>query len=218
MKRRDFLKLAGAASVAGCATRDAVQGPRGGRGRRIRRRHGGEVHPQVGPVDRRGAGRARVVLRLLPDLEPGARRLLQPAGHQPRLRRAAPARRPGGARRGHGDRRGEENRAPGARRRPRVRAPGRLAGHRLQLSAKCRATKRRCRPAACCTPGRRARKPWRCASSSSRCATAASTSCPSRWRRTAARRDRTSARAWSPRTSRKPSRAPRCWCSTPTPT
>ena len=93
-------------------------------------------------------------VRLLPDLEPGARRLLQPAGHQPQLRRAAPARRAGGARRGHGDRRGEENRAPGARRRPRLRAPGRLAGHRLHLRRSARATKRRCRPAACCTPGK----------------------------------------------------------------
>ena len=41
------------------------------------------------------------------------------------------------------------------------------------------------RNGACCTPGKPVRRPWRCASSSSRCATAACTSCPSRSRLTA---------------------------------
>ncbi len=54
-------------------------------------------------------------------------------------------------------------------------------------SATCRATSRRCRPGACCTPGRPGRRPWRCAGSSSRCATAASTCCRFRSRPTAAR-------------------------------
>ena len=61
------------------------------------------------------------------------------------------------------DRRGEENGAPRARRRPRLRAPDRLARASTSSSARCRATRRRCRRAACCTPGRPGRRPWRCA-------------------------------------------------------
>ena len=45
-----------------------LQSARGGGRRRLRRRHRGEVHPPVGPLDRRGAGGARIRLRFLPDL------------------------------------------------------------------------------------------------------------------------------------------------------
>ena len=35
-----------------------------------------------------------------------------------------------------------------------LRPPGRVAGHRFHCSARSRATRRRCKPAACCTPGK----------------------------------------------------------------
>ena len=61
-----------------------------------------------------------------------------------------------------------------------------------------------------CTRGRRDRRPWRCAGSSRRCATAASSRSRFRSRRIAARPDRTSARARSRGTSSARSRESRC--------
>jgi sulfide dehydrogenase [flavocytochrome c] flavoprotein subunit len=81
------------------------------------------------------------------------------------------------------------------------RRPGRGAGqrpHRARLEGRpadrgaAQAARPTC-PTAACTPS-------------------ASPRCP-----TAARRGLTSAPAWWPPTSRRPSRAARCWCSTPTP-
>jgi hypothetical protein len=62
----------------------------------------------------------------------------------------------------------------------------------------------------CCTPGRPARRPWRCAASSRPCPTAACSPSASRWRPTAARPGRTSAPARWRTTSSRPSPSPRC--------
>ena len=56
--------------------------------RRLRRRHGGELHADARSCDRGGAGRAQRGVRLLPDLQPGARRLQADGRHHARRTRA----------------------------------------------------------------------------------------------------------------------------------
>ena len=219
MKRSDFLKLAAPRlSLAGCAAapRRPVQGARGGDRRRLRRRHRREVHPPVGPVDRRGAGRART------RSSSPARSRTWCSAATPAWRRSAAATTACAATacRWCTTRSTAVDAAKKTVRLARggdiaLRAAGRLAGHRLHLrrGPGLRGGDAR-RPRAARLEGRR-RRPSRCASSSSRCATAASTSSRSRSRPTAARPGPTSAPAWSRPTSSRPSRAPRCWCSTP---
>ena len=179
MKRRDFLKLAGAASVAGCAhhatpskARVVVVG--GGFGGATAAKYIRMWDPSIDVV---------LVERESPFVScPISNLVLGGYSSMADISRGYDGLRQYGVQvvrdEVDGDRRGEENGAPRARRRPRLRAADRLAGHRFQLQrgAGLRSGDAGGQRAACLES--RARRPWRCASSSSRCAMAASTSCP----------------------------------------
>ena len=112
----------------------------------------------------------------------------------------------------------EEDRAAGARRRARLRPPRSLSPGIDFMFDDMPGLEQPAAQGACCTPGRPARRPWRCAGSSKPCRDGgvyvlsiplAPYRCPPGPYERACR--------W-PATSSRPSRAPRCWCSTPTPT
>ena len=213
MQRRDFLKLArrgvagrlaGCAGMPGAASKARVVVVGGG----YRRRDGGQVHPPVRSRRSRwcwSSPTTAFVSCPISNLVLGGFTTMHDITHA-----ATTGLRPTTASRSC---------ATWRRRSTRTKKQVRLAQRRADISydradrfarasISCSATMPALRGGdagrrACCTPGRPARRPWRCAASSRRCPTAASTCSRFRKRRTAARPGPTSAPARSRPTSRR---------------
>ena len=147
-----------------CDHRWRQRRPRRRRRRRLRRRHRGALPAAVGRQGRVTLVERNAQLHFVPDVQPGARRLADDGRHHRAVRRAA-ARHgvQGRPRRRDRDRPGRQERAswPTARGCPTTGWCCRRASTSCSTSfAGLSGAGAR---AACCTPGRPARRPWRCA-------------------------------------------------------